>query len=30
MTYIAGGKPYVVFSIVGATIPEEVIALALP
>jgi hypothetical protein len=30
MTYIADGKQYVVFSIGGATIPEEVIALALP
>jgi quinoprotein glucose dehydrogenase len=30
MTYMAGGKQYVAFSIGGATIPEEVIALTLP
>jgi hypothetical protein len=28
--YMAGGKQYVAFSIGGATIPEEVIALTLP
>ena len=30
MTYLAGGKQYVAFSIGGAGIPEELIALALP
>ena len=30
MTYMAGGKQYVAFSIGGAGIPEELIALALP
>jgi quinoprotein glucose dehydrogenase len=30
MTYMAGGKQYVAFSIGGSNIPEEVIALALP
>jgi quinoprotein glucose dehydrogenase len=30
MTYMAGGKQYVVFPVGGATIPEELIALALP
>jgi hypothetical protein len=30
MTYMAGGKQYVAFSIGGAAIPEELIALALP
>ena len=30
MTYLAGGKQYVAFSIGGATIPEEVVALTLP
>jgi quinoprotein glucose dehydrogenase len=30
MTYMAGGRQYIAFPIGGATIPEELIALALP
>ena len=30
MTYMAGGKQYVVFPVGGSNIPEELIALALP
>jgi quinoprotein glucose dehydrogenase len=30
MTYLAGGKQYVVFPVGGANIPEELIALTLP
>ena len=30
MTYMTGGKQYIVFAIGGAVIPEELIALSLP